>query len=52
MKKTIFMRGVAALIAIIMLFSLAACGQQAQQGEKNITVTVVYEDKTEKDFEI
>ncbi len=53
MKKTIMMRVVAILAIISMLFCLSACGkQEVQQGEKNITVTVLYEDKTEKKFEI
>jgi len=53
MKKTIIMRGMAILAVISMLFCLAACGQnQTQQGEKTIMVTVVYEDKSDKAFEI
>ncbi len=53
MKKSIIMRTVAIFAAISMLFCLSACGEtKVQQGEKNITVTVVYEDKTQKEFEI
>ncbi len=52
-KSTIAIRTLAILAALSMLFCLCACGEpQVQQGEKNITVTVVYEDKTQKEFEI
>lgn len=42
------------LVAIVALFgALLAMGKlDTQAGDKNITVTVVYEDKTEKEFEI
>jgi len=53
MKKTIIMKTVAVLAVISMLFCITACGgQKASQGEKNITVTVVYAEKTNKKFEI
>ncbi|MBR6533100.1 MAG: DUF4430 domain-containing protein [Clostridia bacterium] len=52
-KSTIAIRAGAILAVLSMLFCLCACGtQEVQQGEKNITVTVVYEDKTQKEFEI
>ena len=42
------------LVAIIAVFGalFAMGGLETQTGDKNITVTVVYEDKTEKEFEI
>ncbi len=52
-KSTILMRTVAILTVISMLFCITACtGQKVQQGEKNITVTIVFKDKTEKKLDI
>lgn len=52
-KSKIAIRVLAILAAISLLLCLSACSKpQVQQGEKNITVTVVYEDKTQKEFEI
>ena len=52
-KSTIIMRVLAVLSVLAMLFCLCACtGTNVQQGQKSITVTVVYADKTQKEFEI
>lgn len=53
-NKRIIIALATTMIAVIMIFVVAITlsKQQTNQGEKQITVTVVYKDETEKDFSI
>lgn len=52
-KGLIITRALSVMTIIVMLFCLCACHMSvAQSGEKDITVTVVYKDKSNKEFEI
>ncbi len=52
-KGTIITRTLTVMVIMAMIFCMCACqASEKQPGEKEITVTVVYADKTQKEFDI